>query len=100
MKRGSSAIGSSPVNRPSARGQEILFPILALSLTYHVSLNKSFPLYIPDLESGVLLAFFTYYSYSALFPKSMCDGMLASTFLGYFIVTMVVKVFGKVDVKY
>ena len=44
-------IGNSPVNRPSGRGQETLFLILFL-LTYHVTLDKSFPLYIPDLESG------------------------------------------------
>lgn len=52
MKRDDSVSGSSPVNRPSARGQETLFLILALSLTYHVTLDKSFPLYISDMESG------------------------------------------------
>lgn len=94
MKRDDSVNGNSPVNRPSARGQETLFVILALSLTYHVTLDKSFPLYISDMESGGtgilhLLVIF------CLVPKSMCDGMLASMVLWGFIEIMVVKVFRK-----
>ena len=37
--RGSSVIGNSPVNRPLARGQDLITSIG--SLTYHVSLDKS-----------------------------------------------------------
>lgn len=94
MKRDSSVSGNSPVNRPSARDQETLFLMLALSLTYHVTLDKSLPLYIPDMASGGtgilrLLGIF------CLVPKSMCDSMLASMVLWGFVEVMVVKVFRK-----
>lgn len=49
--------GNNSVNRPPDRGQEILFLMLAVSLTYHVTLGKLFPLCVPDLESGGIALF-------------------------------------------
>lgn len=48
---------NNSVNRPPDRGQEILFLMLAVSLTYHVTLGKLFRLCVPDLESGGIALF-------------------------------------------
>lgn len=81
-----------PSKQTIPRGQEILFPLLAFSVIYHMTLDKSFPLCNPDLGNGITGILHLLFIPSHV-PESMCDSMLVSTFLWGFIEIMVVKVF-------